>query len=183
MKTVTLNIDHIVKAHQAIIKLLSQPGLDRKRVYWLDRNRAKLEPFVKEWFQVIMPAVQGKFMEDIPQVSFVPMGKYEEFKNRLVALVEKGIVFPSDELTGLFTKYEVQAKEKRGIPIEKGEDYQKEINAAVIAFEREVEYGEVVLDKVLEQLLLKLNGDEVVAIGFMFEEAGLIAIPSKGLIM
>lgn len=174
MKTVTLNIDHLVKAKRAIDKLLSQPGLDRKKVYWLARNRDKLDHFVKDWFTVIVPSIQKCYMEDIPQTPFVPMSKYGAFKKELSGLVSRGYYggdpVTDEEMGKLFTKHEVVAKEKQGIPAEKGEEYQKQINEAVIAFEKEVEYQEIVIDKILEILLTKLTGEEVVAIEFMLEE-------------
>jgi hypothetical protein len=180
-----LNIEQVIKARDAIAKLLSFTGIDRKRVYWLSKNKMKLEARMKEWFTIILPEIYARYAIDIPVSPFVPVTKYEEFKKELIELTGKegsGWDNFMEGLNQIFTKYEVTSDNKRGIPNEKGEEYQKEIQSVVEASAREIEIQEIITDRVLDNILPKLTGDEISSIEFMLQEPSPIEIFPQGLI-
>jgi len=181
MKTVSLNIEKLFKARNVIDRLLSFPGVDRKRVYWLARNKEKLISAGKEWFDVILPKVQEKYMIDIPTTPFVPVHSYKNFKHELMEnIMIAGLEM--SEINAVFAKFEVEPEIKRGIPAEKNDAFQKELKALADEYIKEVEIYEIVTDRVLDQVLSKLTGDEILGIEFMLEEASPIKIFPEGMI-
>lgn len=193
MKTVKLSMEKALQVSQIITKLLSFNGIERKKVYWLSRNREKLQPIVGEGFKKASE-VMAKFTVDVSDEGFVPVVKYQEFKKELMnslSFLQTEEVLTLDYLKSAwestkatFEKYEVKPAVKSGVPVERREEYQKALKEELEAMgEREYEYAEIIADRIFDQVLQKLTGEEMTTIEFMLEEPPAISIAPGTVLM
>jgi hypothetical protein len=181
MKKIKLDMEKAVSVYNVLSKLLSYNGIDRKKVYWLDRNKDWLKPIVKTWFEKAQEVIK-QYSVDTPQNPFIPLAKYPEFKNELMNAVE--VKIPTATVEEIFLKYETYANFKSGIPVEKKEEYQNAIKEAMASMpEIEYHYMEIVADRVFDQVLQNLTGEEIVAIEFMLEEPSAVHIAQGPVLM
>lgn len=196
MKKIKLDMEKAVLVYNVLSKLLSYNGIDRKKVYWLDRNKDWLKPIVKTWFEKAQEIIR-QYSVDTPQNPFIPLSKYPEFKKELMSVLsplktQEGM---SVEISGvrmldleavkvILEKYETYANFKSGIPVEKKEEYQNAIKEAMASMpEIEYEYMEIVADRVFDQVLQNLTGEEIMAIDFMLEEPSAVHIAQGPVLM
>jgi len=182
--------------YNVLSKLRSYNGIDRKRVYWLDRNWDWLKPHIKAWFEKAQEIIR-QYSVDTPQNPFIPLSKYPEFKKELMSVLsplktQEGV---SVEISGvrmldleavkvILEKYETYANFKSGIPVEKKEEYQNAIKEAMASMpEIEYEYMEIVADRVFDQVLQNLTGEEIMAIDFMLEEPSTVHVAQGTVLM
>ena len=180
MKTVKLNMEKALQISQIITKLLSFNNIERKKVYWLSRNREKLQPIVGEGFKKASE-VAMRFNVEIPNEGFVPVVKYQAFKKELMAIVTslEMSMTEMELVKSVFEKYEVKPAVKSGVPVERREEYQKVLKDELGAMgEREYEYAEIIADRTFDQVLQKLTGEEMATIEFMLEEPPAISVAS-----
>lgn len=85
MKKELMSIESIVRAKNALDKLLAQPGIPYKKAYWLDRNRKFLEPSVKKWFGE-NKEIFKKYIDPIKKV--MTPEKMEEYKEEVNKMAE-----------------------------------------------------------------------------------------------
>ena len=185
MKKIVLSIEEIVKAKNAIDKLLQYQGIPRKKAYWLDRNRKALEPSIKKWTMVITKEIFEKFAVDMPEGVFIPPIKYPEFKKEILILTTfmvKEIDLKEKEVDILFNKYEIKAESSKGIPIEKSKEYNDAIQKAAEEFQKEIEYAEITADNELDQIMKSLSGEDQIAIEFMLEEQSSLQVFPGGIL-
>lgn len=184
MKKIKLDMEKALQVSQIITKLLSFNGIERKKVYWLSRNREKLQPIVNEGFKKATE-VAMRFNVEIPNEGFIPVVKYQAFKKELMAslsFLQTQDVLTLDYLKAswesakaIFEKYEVKSSVRTGVPVEQREEYQKSLKEELDAMdEMEYEFTEIVSDRGLDQVLQNLTGEELVTIEFMLEEPSLI---------
>ena len=196
MKKIKLDMEKVVLVYNVLSKLRSYNGIDRKRVYWLDRNWDWLKPHIKTWFEKAQEIIR-QYSVDTPQNPFIPLSKYPEFKKDIMTvlsplktqegeLVEICGVRTLDlgAIKEIFEKYETHANVKSGIPIEKKEEYQNAIKEAMTTMpEIEYEYMEIVADRVFDQVLQNLTGEEIMAIDFMLEEPSTVHVAQGTVLM
>ena len=199
MKKIKLDTEKAVSVYNVISKLLSYNGIDRGKVYWLDRNRDCLKPHIEKWFKKAQEIIQ-QYSIETPQNPFIPLTKYQAFKKELketLSSVPFHLLEPTKENTPLdklkevwesvnlvFEKYEIHVNFKSGIPVEKKEEYQKAIKEAMEAMpEVEYDYMEIVSDRVFDQVLQNLTGEEIVTIEFMLEESPTVHIAPGTILM
>jgi len=199
VKKIKLDMEKAVSVYNIISKLLSYNGIDRKKVYWLDRNRDWLKPSIEKWFKKAQEIIQ-QYSIETPQNPFIPLTKYQAFKKELketLSSVTFHLLEPTKENAPLdklkevwesvnlvFEKYEIHANFKSGIPVEKKEEYQKAIKEAMEAMpEVEYDYMEIVSDRVFDQVLQNLTGEEIVAIEFMLEEPSTVHVAQGTVLM
>lgn len=169
MKKIILNIGEIVKAKNALDKLLQLQGIARQKVWWLDRNRKFLEPHAKKWFTEISKEIFDQFAIDVPPEPFVPPQKYTEFKKELMDL-KLTLVIKHADFDPIFAKYEVTPEIQRGIPVEKSKEYTDAIDKAAKEYQKEIEYTEVSVDTQFDRIIQHLSGEDQLAISYMLEE-------------
>jgi DNA-binding Lrp family transcriptional regulator len=196
MKKIKLDMEKVVLVYNVLSKLRSYNGIDRKRVYWLDRNWDWLKPHIKAWFEKAQEIIR-QYSVDTPQNPFIPLSKYPEFKKELMSVLsplktQEGV---SVEISGvrmldleavkvILEKYETYANFKSGIPVEKKEEYQNAIKEAMASMpEIEYEYMEIVADRVFDQVLQNLTGEEIMAIDFMLEEPSTVHVAQGTVLM
>lgn len=180
MKTITLNIEDIIKAYQALTHLLASTGISRKQVYWLSRNQSKLQVHVKNWYENNVKQIFDKHAIEIPSQPFIPVQKYQDFKKEMAACVESNNYEGGYE--SIFLKYEVTSNSQRGIPVEVKNEYAKEVDEAMKNCSKEIEYMDIMVDKNLDKILEKLTGDDIVALEFMLIEPSSLNIYPDGLV-
>jgi len=181
MDKIKLNLDELMKAHQALNNFLAQTGINRKKAYLSDRNRKFIVPFAKQWDKKVKE-VQDKYSTDLDGKEFIPYENYAAFKKAVKDLAsESEMPFALNEgLANIFKKYEVAGplKHRRGIPTEKTEDYHKEINEEAEKFEAELEFFMIEADETLDIVFSKLTGEDQAALGFMLKDkSNLEVIP------
>jgi hypothetical protein len=192
MKKIILPIGRIIVARKALNQLMNFTGIDRKKVYWLTRNNDALEASINEWYLKTAAAVFDKYCIEVPPDPFIPANQYYKFKKELVELqyeLDSECTYPVDQLKKtfekmqtLFEKYEKESNAKRGIPVENQKDFNEEMKATALKFEREIEYTEIVADSNFDKVLSQLTGEEIQAIEYMFEEPSVINIFQGGTI-
>ena len=127
MEKKVLGIQEIVNAFNAINHLLTFEGVPNKAVYWFGRNRNILKPIVKKWFEIKSKDILEKYVVDIPGKPFIPVGKYQEWKEKFT-MITKDISNgerKSEELLEIIGKviklteeYEIKSEAQKGVPIE-----------------------------------------------------------------
>lgn len=183
-----LGIEEITKAIQSLNKLLAQTGVDRKRVYWLGRNRDKLTQATVEWSKTILPEIIEKHSVEMPTNVFIPPQNYKAFRDELIRkyandrVPEGGIQEIQEEILNIMAKYEkISEPIKKSIPPQNREAFEKEAKEAADNYKKEIEYTEINLDNVFDNTLSKITGEDILAISFMFREASSLEIkPGQG---
>jgi len=183
-----ISIEQVILLSQALNTLLRVAGIPYKEVYWLDKNRKKLETPIKKWNTKVQE-IFDECATQIPDVSFVPMEKYGEFKKALEVAsrfeTENGGLKLSD-FTEICQKFEVKsnfAGSKRIMAKDK-EDYEKRLNDIAESWKEELDLTKVTLDPKLEQALEHLPGELQLAVGLIIqepkeEEVSTIILPKK----
>lgn len=182
MKKVKLEIKTLIMAHGALLKIMHLQGIERKKAYWLERNLKIVHQIILNWQKITMPIVM-KYAETLPETKFVPVTKYNDFKNEIISLCETlnpeisldNMVATGVAIKEVFDKYEIFIQRPEGqdigIPIEKREAYKTELEAFEKEHgEHEIEFYEIVADKRLDQILVPLTVEEQVSLEWMFEE-------------
>lgn len=176
----TLGIEDIIKAHQTLNKVLTFQGIPRNKNYWFDRNRKWLETHVKHWFGVDQKVIVDKYIVEIPVTPFVPPDKYAEFKKELVEVFTK--MTACGNVVEICTKYEIKSNAKKGIPTESKIDFEKEVHALADECKKEVEFQEIIVDQLLDQILSNLSGDEQLSIGYMLKDTSPLEVFPGGIL-
>ena len=175
MKTQTMGIKELAKARLALNDLLSCPGIPRKKVYLLDRNRDHIVSAIKKW-ELVSKNIFEKHCVDLPKQPFVPYNSYQSFKKEIIVTTLDPLGIPTIE--DICIKYEkiVDGNFTKGIPVEKESLYKKELDAAVENFKAEVEFFEIESDPITEEVLRQIAGEAQLAISYMIQEEGLVKI-------
>lgn len=171
MEKIKLNLDNLIKAYNGVCHLLTMAGIDRKKVYWLGRNRDALKSKIDIWYKHRLLDIRAKYEIDIPTISFIPITKYQEFKKELLAT--KWI---DEDLDFVFEKYEIISDAQKGISVEKQKEFEAELRKAFDEFEQEIEYTKITVDNAFEKALQQLQGEYQLALAFMLEEESPIKI-------
>lgn len=171
MEKIKLNLDNLIKAYNGVCYLLTMTGIDRKKVYWLDKNRDALKSKIDIWYKHRLLEIRNKYEIDIPTISFIPITKYQEFKKELLAT--KWI---DEDLDFVFDKYEIVSDAQRGISVERQKEFEAELRKAFDEFEQEIEYTKIVVDHSFDKALQQLQGEYQLALVFMLEDESPIKI-------
>lgn len=183
-----ISIEKCILLSQGLNTLLRIPGIPYKKVYWLDKNRKKLETPLNKWNKKVQE-VFGEFATQIPDVSFVPMEKYGEFKKALetAARFEEGEGLKFNDFQEICKKFEVKsnfAGQKR-LTTKNKEEYEKVLNEIAESWVEGLELDTIEMDEKLEAALEQLPGEIQLAIGIILTEPekteapSTIIIPSK----
>lgn len=171
MKKISMNIIEMIKAHNALCDILEMHGLDRKKVYWLNRIKNSLQSFMNIWYKHYVPKFQKENMSEENIVSYVPADHYEQFKNELI--MASGI---EEEMDAVFNKYEIASMMMN----------KKEMELALFKagqeFVNEIEFHPIEIDQALNHAIQRLTGAQQVSIAFLFKEESPIKLAPSGLI-
>lgn len=182
MKKITMGMQQILKSHNALSHLLSFQGITRKKVYWLNRNREHMEPFVEKWYEETIKAVFDSMAVDIDSTPFVPISDYQAFKKELTDTFMDNHVFDFKWFP-IFEKYEKTSEAQKGIPIENKKEYQRAVDKLLKELHFEIEYETVEADDQFDSIMQNLSGDEQVALEFMLTEPSEIVVAPGGTII
>jgi hypothetical protein len=182
MQKELVKMQDVIGAKLAIDRILTMPGLPYKKAYWLDRNRKSMAGPLKKW-QEHHHEIFEKYSIDIPNFPFVPIDRYKELK-AAVMKIDFASENALDKLKSTFETFEVagaDSEAKKGVPPTKVKQYQEEVNAEMIKLEVEIEFTEIELDPVIEQILSQIPGELQLAMSFMLKEMSNIQVFPGGL--
>jgi len=177
MEKVTKSLEEVLRAKKALDQLLTFPGISYKKVYWFGRNRDEIFKVAKV-FDKERDGIFMRFATVLNKNPFIPFSKYSEFKRELLAVIglgEEPVEHGSaPDAYGVFLKYEVffEGKRQLGIPIEKQEDYEKEVNILVDTKFNSIDLNiwKIDLDPALEEILGQLPGEDQLSLAFLFSD-------------
>ena len=182
MKKIVMGMEQILKSYNAVSHLLSLQGITRKKVYWLNRNREHMEPFINKWYGETIKAVFDSMAVDIDSTSFIPVADYPAFKKELTDTFMDNHVFDFKWFP-IFEKYEKKSEAQKGIPVENKKEYQRAVVKLLKEIQFEVEYETVEADALFDSIMQNLSGDEQIALEFMLTEPSEIVVAPGGTII
>jgi len=174
-----MKIAEIVNAKQGLEQIFQQRGVPPKSLYWLERNWKSLEGLMKEW-NGIVDNLFKTFCEKVGQGKYVPLDKYQAFKDEIEMLADADDV-SLEELRGVFLRYEIEkpsmqtAQESPEFAL----GLNKLIEEEAKKYEREFEFAQVDLTPPIEVAFGQCVGIAYLATQFMFKEPSPIELPES----